>query len=283
MTFTALVVRVLIASPGDVALEREVISETIDDWNAARAVASEVVLMPIRWETHVVPELGVDAQMVVNTQIGDGSDIVIAVFSSRVGTATPRAVSGTVEEVDRAVADGRTVHVWFSRAPIPHDADLEQVAKVRELPQRWTGLFGHYADLADLRYQVRRALDRDVDKLAAADKVDLVRVFEEGLNVRPAPAPGARLRASAARVAGGEYVIEVANSGVAPAEDLSVVLVGQSGGELALNGPQHFDLLDGSSATWHVWLSLADSIPATVRMTWLEAGFARSLEQTVST
>jgi hypothetical protein len=58
MAFDAKVLRVLIASPGDVDEERNVIPEIINDWNAMNSVISKVVLMPVKWETHSAPLMG---------------------------------------------------------------------------------------------------------------------------------------------------------------------------------------------------------------------------------
>lgn len=291
VTFQALVVRVLIASPSDAGEARDRIERTVREWNAARAVAAGVILEPVRWETHGIPELGADAQSVLNEQIVDACDIVMAIFDSRVGTATARAVSGTVEEIQRAHGAGRPVHVWFSTAPLPRDVDTGQLDAVRELQRSLPGLIGEYADLNDLAYRVRTALDRDVDRLAEAEKVDFVEVFERGLRDTGPGGPSsssavreplARLRARVTERGRGGIAVSIANSGSAPAEDLSVKFISESGQELQADGPQHLTLLDGTEATWRMWLSIADTHPRTVKMTWIEGGDARTLDQTIS-
>lgn len=244
-----------------------------------------MVLMPVRWESHAVPELGADAQTVVNQQFGDACDIVLAVFNARLGTATPRAVSGSVEEIERAQVAGRPVHVWFSTAPLPRDVDTEQLSRVQAFKEGLNGLYGEYADCADLAFQVRQALERDVHRLAESDKVDLVEAFERGLTDYPIAASDAKahLRAEAWGSRQGEVTVSITNSGTAPAEELSVSFVSISGHELQAMGPQHADLLDGSTQTWHIGLSLADAPPQRVVMTWREEGATRTLEQIVST
>jgi len=58
MAFDAKVFRILIASPGDVNDERDLIPEIIEEWNAVNAIHTKVVLMPVKWETHSAPMLG---------------------------------------------------------------------------------------------------------------------------------------------------------------------------------------------------------------------------------
>jgi len=47
MPIDAKLIRVMIASPGDVLAEREIIRKVIQDWNAVNAIDRSTVLMPI--------------------------------------------------------------------------------------------------------------------------------------------------------------------------------------------------------------------------------------------
>jgi hypothetical protein len=50
--------RVLIASPSDLSEERDAAVEAMNEWNDLHAADEEIVLLPVRWETHSVPETG---------------------------------------------------------------------------------------------------------------------------------------------------------------------------------------------------------------------------------
>jgi hypothetical protein len=121
------------------------------------------VLVPLRWETDAVPELGEDGQEVINRQLVDECDIVVALFHSRLGAPTPRAVSGTVEEIERARARGVPVHIYFSEMPIPRDVDPDELKRLNEYRSvlQAEGLLGSYASLEDLSAKVRTALEAD--------------------------------------------------------------------------------------------------------------------------
>src|SRR3954451_10560342 len=101
MAFDAHVLRVLIASPGDTTEERDAVERSLHGWNASRAEREQVILLPARWETDAVPRLGGSGQSVINEQLVDRADIIIALFDSRLGRATEQAVSGTAEEIQR--------------------------------------------------------------------------------------------------------------------------------------------------------------------------------------
>src|SRR5690606_15199984 len=98
---------------------RDSVEQSLHAWNTDRAEAASVILLPRRWESGVVPELtGEDGQSVINHQLVDGADIIVGVFSQTLGSATPRAASGTAEELQRARDAGKPVHVYFSEMPI---------------------------------------------------------------------------------------------------------------------------------------------------------------------
>ena len=101
--------KVFVASPGDVSEERQVVREVIDDLNRSVALEKGVTLQVVGWETDARPGFGGDPQSLVNAQIADMAqyDLFIGVLWDRFGTPTPRAESGTEEEFDRAVEEHR--------------------------------------------------------------------------------------------------------------------------------------------------------------------------------
>lgn len=154
------VYEVLIASPGDVISQRKVVAEVLEDWNAAHAKATGRILQARRWELDSFPELGERPQAIINKRIVDEADLLIAVFSARLGSATGVSPSGTVEEIERFRAMEKPVMVYFSKAPIPREHDPEQLSLLKEY-KRDLGAKGLYWDFVsddDLRRQVTRHL-----------------------------------------------------------------------------------------------------------------------------
>ncbi len=118
--FVAQTYYVMIASPSDLGSERDCVEACVAEWSRQRAEATGVVLLPLRWELDSVPELGRgDGQAVINRQLVERADILIALFGNTVGTRTARAASGTVEEVhealDRGVPPGHRFATWQVR------------------------------------------------------------------------------------------------------------------------------------------------------------------------
>jgi hypothetical protein len=167
MAYDAHVLKVLIASPSDTASERDAVERALHGWNAARSEREQVILLPRRWETNAVPRLGPTGQGVINAQLVDDADIVVALFDSRLGMATEAAVSGTAEEIQRSHTAGKPVHVWFSDEPLPRDTDPDQLRALRDFKAalQSMGLLGSYASPDDLAFQVREAIESDLNHL----------------------------------------------------------------------------------------------------------------------
>lgn len=133
MSFDAKVFRVLIASPSDVIDEREITVKTIQEWNDLHSADKQIVLLPLRWETHTSPEFGKRPQEIINRQVVDHCDLVIGIFWTRIGSPTGKKDSGTLEEIDRVATAGKPAMLYFSKVKKePDDIDLEQLIKLRE-------------------------------------------------------------------------------------------------------------------------------------------------------
>lgn len=125
--------KLFIASPSDVQEERQIVRDVVLDWNASFADSTEAMIHAIGWETHSFPDSGDSPQAILNRQLLRDVDILVAIFWSRVGTATPDALSGTVEEINRHTATHKPAMIYFSEKDFPQGADLDQVRAVREL------------------------------------------------------------------------------------------------------------------------------------------------------
>jgi hypothetical protein len=132
--------RILMASPGDVAKERNHASALAEELNRGMAAQAGFVLDMVRWETHVSPGMG-RPQQVVFDQLGP-IDIFVGVMWKHFGTPSGVAGSGTEEEFNQALASfqqtGRPrMLCYFSRAPIEPPATVEaaeQLLKVVQFP-----------------------------------------------------------------------------------------------------------------------------------------------------
>lgn len=137
MAYKATVIPIMIASPGDVFEEREVIREVIHNWNYINSARTKVILIPAGWETHSFPELGARPQELINRRILKDCDLLIGVFWTRLGTPTGKSESGTVEEIEEHIKAGKPAMIYFSSKPVvPESIDANQYSALKTFKVR---------------------------------------------------------------------------------------------------------------------------------------------------
>lgn len=154
MGFQANVLNVMIASPGDVTTEREIVTEELLRWNAANGLARRLLLQPVKWETHSSPQMGSHPQSIINERLLTDADIVVGIFGIRIGSATREYISGSVEEIKRHVANGKLAMLYFSRVPIdPTTIDQDQWTALQAFKEECKsgGLYAEYGSHEQLK------------------------------------------------------------------------------------------------------------------------------------
>jgi hypothetical protein len=169
--------RVVVASPGDVAFERDAVKEALAEVNRDIARDQGLELEYWGWDTDTHPgfhPLGpqglVDEAMQIET-----SDVLIGIFANRFGTPTLEAQSGTEHEIRRAIEVWRkhgapNIMLYFNeRPPVANSTtDAEQRLKVLKFRDEMTkcGLLGAYRGKTRIREKVRSDLILLVKRLA---------------------------------------------------------------------------------------------------------------------
>jgi hypothetical protein len=157
---------VLLASPGDLGSEREVVRRVVQKlnkiWSRMFAVEFEIV----GWE-EVPSGFGTDGQDVINRYIHDDYDILLGLMGARLGSPTKRADSGTVEEYERALArrlvDPQSVELmfFFKQSVVMRELDPDQIRAVQEFQKRIRadGLLSvDFDDVSDLEEKLEEQL-----------------------------------------------------------------------------------------------------------------------------
>jgi hypothetical protein len=161
MPYSAKVIKVMIASPSDVETARGIVREVIRSWNDVHSEEKAVVLMPVSWETHSSPSMDAPPQAVINRQVLDDCDLLVAVFWTRLGTPTESSPSGTVEEIERHLAKNKPAMIYFSDEPVRLDSvDDAQYQALRDFRTTCEkrGLIERFSSLAEFRDMFARHL-----------------------------------------------------------------------------------------------------------------------------
>jgi hypothetical protein len=161
--FDASTLEVFIASTNDLTEERGAAEEVLRDWNSRNGKHRQIILKPIRWEEDATPELGPGSfQEVINAALLDPADILIGIVGKRLGSPTGKAISGTVEEIERFAAARKPVLLYFSNRQFNlSDIDTAELDRVREfrLSMQQKGLYRTFNDIAHFKAQLRSHLD----------------------------------------------------------------------------------------------------------------------------
>lgn len=171
MSGTCRLRRIFVASPSDVAEERKIVEEVVNEFNLTPRDNCDVRLELVKFETHTRPGFGVDAQSVINSQIGDKYDILLGIMWGRFGSPTNRAESGTEEEFKRAYSRLKSspgsmeIMFYFKNAGILlNKIDPEQLAKVQAfkklIASEYGGLYHEFETVEQFRTKLRMHLSR---------------------------------------------------------------------------------------------------------------------------
>jgi hypothetical protein len=173
------VLRVVLASPGDVQTERDALPDVIAEVNRGVAADRNLRLELIRWETDAFPSFNAAGPQGNIDPILDIAhcDLLIGIFWRRFGTPTNDAGSGTEHEIRLAYQSwqkhGRPqIMVYFNQeAASPRSkAETDQWGRVLEFRDQFPreGLWWPYTGAAQLATLVRNHLTQYVRTLDGA-------------------------------------------------------------------------------------------------------------------
>jgi hypothetical protein len=163
------VIRVFVASPGDVHDARDTVKEVVDGLNTTWGRRSGLSLQMLDWRTHVTPWLGKPPEKIVLQQLPvDTWDLLVAIFWSRMGTPTGNFnsmtgepfKSGTEEEFTLAFHSNQArntprILLYRCMADVPVTTDLDQLKLVRDFftqfsdSGRYFGLYQPYQNIKE--------------------------------------------------------------------------------------------------------------------------------------
>jgi|GEM_PF-2935471 len=212
MPFDATTYRVFIASPADMVDERQAVTDAVHEWNVQHATAEGVVLLPIKWETHAVPQSGVSrAQFAINAQLVGQCDILVGMFWTKLGSDAGIGSSGTQEEIDQFVGARKPALVYFSKRCVnPYQFDPNEFQKVSDYKKAIQGkaLTGEFCSPEQLKSLVLVHLLRLVrDLISHAGRTGRAAAGHspaEGATEAPASPSGTRM----VRTSMGDYCEE---------------------------------------------------------------------------
>lgn len=157
--------RLFIASPGGCDDLRDEVEEAVRYWNSAHSKKEAAVIHPVRWEVDAPRGAG-NPQEHVNPTLDD-CDLLVGIFRWKIGSPGTGSIPATVEEIDRAIAKGKPVLVFFSSEQPPNDVDLPQLEALRTYKERVKRelFYGEFTSKEDFRTKVSHEIGKRMNLL----------------------------------------------------------------------------------------------------------------------
>lgn len=165
---------ILISAPSDVYSFVETVKSAIAEYNNEQGAIDHIRFIQKNWREHSVPAYGKSAQVIINEQLTNNAEIVIAMFGAKFGEPTEKYSSGTLEEIETVhKSGGRVLTYFYTGALEVASIDPEQLKKVQEYKKTYQGLYGEfktedelkkriYTDLIRLAYDLKNSVEKDL-------------------------------------------------------------------------------------------------------------------------
>ena len=161
--------RILLSCPSDMDSEREIIQQAVKKANEEDASFKNVYFDIQYWSKDVLFSHGTPQQR-INEEIVYPSDLIVALFGSKLGTPTEKYASGTIEEIEKMIEMNKQVFVCFSEKDILLHGDvnedvLQEMIKVQKFKKNYNGLYITYKSDSELISKIERQLRLYLSKI----------------------------------------------------------------------------------------------------------------------
>lgn len=164
-------IKVFIASPGDTSEQREEVAKIIYKWNQENMESIGAVLMPVRWEHNSTASYqnSSSGQDIINQQLLLESDILIALFKTRLGNEVDGYLSGTVAEIEIFYSKNKShTGVFFEQVDAIPPSDVEDFYNLKKYKNslKEKGLYSQYST-----DNIKRYISYEVKSLLSSDRL----------------------------------------------------------------------------------------------------------------
>jgi hypothetical protein len=135
-------IKIFISCPSDVKNEVDSIRLIIEEINKTDGEFNNYNLALINWKQDTYTAIGEDAQAVINDQVEKEYDVLVGLLWLKVGTPTKRDKSGTIEEINRALANlDKKLLIYFNTSPPENinDINTSELAEINNFKKELGG------------------------------------------------------------------------------------------------------------------------------------------------
>lgn len=150
----------VISCPSDIKSEVKIVEKTVSNFNGQMGSSLNIRIDTKHYKKSTYPASGAEAQELINRQMLEDADAVIAIFGNKLGTKTSNYDSGTIEEIEEMIKKGRNVFVYFSNKLVRKSSvDPDEEVRLRSFKNAYKGLYYEYASNADFESALYKHLE----------------------------------------------------------------------------------------------------------------------------
>ena len=132
------VCRLMISCPSDIKTEVEIIKRVVENINDSIGISMDIFVKTLHWPINVMPEAGDYPQSIINKQILEKSDAIIAIFGNKIGSPTQHYRSGTIEEIECMIQNRKQVFVYFAEKPLLFsEIDMKAQEEIQDFKKKY--------------------------------------------------------------------------------------------------------------------------------------------------
>lgn len=115
-------------------------------------MARKAITEPVRLESHAQLAQGSHPQDIIDRQLLDRCDVLVAIFWAKLGTPTEKHESGTVQEINEFIKrhGADRILLFFCERDVPHSVDTAELERLKAFKKdmQAQGLYRSYKTLA---------------------------------------------------------------------------------------------------------------------------------------
>jgi len=126
-------IKLFISCPNDIKDEIDSIRFIVEEINKTVGEQNSYTIDCLNWTIDTYTQVGEDPQAVINDQVEGEYDILVGLLWQKIGTPTKRDKSGTIEEINRAIADPIKEKLIYFKTTSPENLnqiDLDELGKI---------------------------------------------------------------------------------------------------------------------------------------------------------
>lgn len=156
-----------ISCPSDVDEFISDIKEAVDDFNNTYGKKNGIIINTTHWKKDSYPHSSKEksAQEEINMQLLSEADMMAGFFWTRFGQPTEKYGSGTEEEINYMLDNGKDVFLYFlDKEVAPSKIDAEQLMRINEFRSKRKDLYKVLKDTGELTPTLTLDLQKHFDK-----------------------------------------------------------------------------------------------------------------------